>query len=850
MAIPNELKERPRWVCYKLMPDKDGGKPRKVPVDPVTGKGAKSNDPSTWSDYQTAVNAYEMYGYSGLGFMFTKEDGFVGVDIDHCYDAKTNTFNAAAAAILAKLPTYAEFSPSGDGVHLWFQGEKPEGGSKNSNTGVEMYDSVRYFTVTGKKLADAPEQIAGGEKARAALAWIHETYVSKKKKSSKAKRKPAAVSAKLTDEELLEKAMSAKDGEEFTMLWEGRWQEKFKSQSEADIVLCRKLAFWSGKDKGQMDRLFRQSALYRDKWDRRHYADGSTYGGKTLEQAIKTTEAIYDPADTSPIYEANGRYYRVRGDTVYPLTNFVIHPVEMVKSEDETQITADFVTITGGSYRLTVMSTDFTTAQRFKAQLNKTTIALAYFGTDGDIELLKEYVSRLEWQIKWGVRAAGVYEHGGRMVFVVGDLAVDKDGLLVGDLLQMVKHREIETELLKTDPLSKADLLALGRVILGFNEPAKTVPLIGWICGCFIKEHLRINAIKYPHLFLIGEAGSGKSTTMEKVLKPIFGAGSPLAATQVTAFTLLKVCSSSNLVPLFMDEFKPSTMDKQKISVLYNHFRDSYDGHAGKRGKMDQATVSYDLLAPMVVAGEESADETAIRERSIELLFSKKDLKDRMHRAAYNEILGMERQMRDLGRTLLMQALATEKETVLDWYKEGWGHFDVSLPDRIRNNLSAIYAGVKLLEAVCGRYGLSWDEVFPYQLDVCARYMEFAMKDFLLDGGTHNQSVLEQTFEIMARIGLDPKSEYVVSDDGKVLYLQFPKVYDLFTKYCKDYALRDESLKYAEFKKQLMHSDLYLDSNVAKRLEGRVMKFWLVDFEKLSQRCDVTGFVGEDIKPM
>ena len=54
------------------------------------------------------------------------------------------------------------------------------------------------------------------------------------------------------------------------------WQDKHDSQSEADLSLCCKLAFWSGKDKQQMDRLFRKSALFRDKWDTKHHADGAT----------------------------------------------------------------------------------------------------------------------------------------------------------------------------------------------------------------------------------------------------------------------------------------------------------------------------------------------------------------------------------------------------------------------------------------------------------------------------------------------------------------------------------------------------------------------------------------------
>ncbi|MCD8074206.1 MAG: hypothetical protein LUF27_04065 [Lachnospiraceae bacterium] len=234
MLIPDELKAGKRWVNFRLVPDKDGGKPKKVPINPETGKNAMSNKPGTWTDFETAADAVERYGFSGIGRMFIKEDGYVGVDVDHCYDPETNQFNEVATAILARQPTFAEFSPSGDGVHLWFKGTKPEGSSKNTETGVEMYDSGRYFTVTGKKLPSAPMEIA---QDAGALQWIHENYVAKKRgpKEKKKKRKSAA-SAKLSDEELLEKVKTSKDADVFQMLWEGRWKSKVMTAEPVGII--------------------------------------------------------------------------------------------------------------------------------------------------------------------------------------------------------------------------------------------------------------------------------------------------------------------------------------------------------------------------------------------------------------------------------------------------------------------------------------------------------------------------------------------------------------------------------------------------------------------------------------
>ena len=98
----------------------------------------------------------------------------------------------------------------------------------------------------------------------------------------------------LDDKKLLKKARRASNGPKFERLWAGN-TGGYESNSEADMALCCLLAFWSGGDQKQMDRLLRQSGLLREKWDEVHYADGSTYGEKTIERAVENTSNFYSP---------------------------------------------------------------------------------------------------------------------------------------------------------------------------------------------------------------------------------------------------------------------------------------------------------------------------------------------------------------------------------------------------------------------------------------------------------------------------------------------------------------------------------------------------------------------------
>ena len=136
------------------------------------------------------------------------------------------------------------------------------------------------------------------------LGWVHDNFLKKKQKAKKKKGKKSG--EKLTDEEIIEKATDAGNGEVFAELMAGKWEGKYPSQSEADMALCMKLAFWSGKDKEQMDRIFRTSGLFREKWDQKHHADGATYGEETLERAIENTDTVYSSTGDSPIFFNEG----------------------------------------------------------------------------------------------------------------------------------------------------------------------------------------------------------------------------------------------------------------------------------------------------------------------------------------------------------------------------------------------------------------------------------------------------------------------------------------------------------------------------------------------------------------
>jgi replicative DNA helicase len=269
--IPESLKQLKQWVCFKFEHNEKKGKADKIPKDPRTGYNAKANDPATWSDYQTAVNALSKYGFDGIGIEFA--NGIFGVDLDNVIEGGKLT--TEAQDIIKTLDSYTEYSPSGTGIHILCKGSIPDKDRRRGN--VEMYSEGRFFTVTGKVVGAAKEV----QERTAQAAAVHAKYL-RREEAPKATNQPQDLN--ISDSELISKAMSARNGDIFRALWNGNISG-YNSQSEADLALCNLLAYWTNGNAYRMDALFRQSALYREgKWNKRHGAD--TYGNMTINKAL------------------------------------------------------------------------------------------------------------------------------------------------------------------------------------------------------------------------------------------------------------------------------------------------------------------------------------------------------------------------------------------------------------------------------------------------------------------------------------------------------------------------------------------------------------------------------------
>ena len=294
--VPDALRDRPQWVCWRVV--ERGGKPTKMPVCAFTGEAASSTDPQSWVTFDDALAACSRdTQLAGIGFVFSADDPFAGVDLDHCIDPETGDIKAWARVILNDFDSYCETSPSGTGVKIFVCAAKKGGRCKSAyeDGGVEMYSQERFFTVTGARLAEYPAEVAERQEQFDAL--YAKVFAKPKKQSDSSSIPPAGHAPSLTDDEIIEVAChNPKTGAKFGALWSGHWDGTYASASEADSALVFRLAFYT-KDATQIDRLFRQSGLMRDKWDERRGTQ--TYGETTIERALTEVTDQYKPGKRS-----------------------------------------------------------------------------------------------------------------------------------------------------------------------------------------------------------------------------------------------------------------------------------------------------------------------------------------------------------------------------------------------------------------------------------------------------------------------------------------------------------------------------------------------------------------------
>lgn len=323
--IPEALKKLSNWCLW----NRD-----KVPFR-ADGKPLSSTKREDWCTFDAATSALKQsVGMVGIGFVFALDAGFIGIDLDHALKDDGSLKDWALKILSLFGKAYVEFSPSGKGFHIIVRGKKPGPRCRKvilSKSGsvlgeLEMYDSSRYFTMTGNvfdsfsDIGEAPEQeaidliyskvLAPGEENER-----REPIKEPVSEPSEVVAPPAPLVKENNVPDISTIISNSSQGVKFKDLVSGSLESYGGDQSRAVYALTGIVAFYTA-DFAQMDAIFRGSGLFTAKWA----PDSEAGGAKAAGKWARLGEAQFRRQRAE--YEAKGNVYDPGVGRTDPLEDF------------------------------------------------------------------------------------------------------------------------------------------------------------------------------------------------------------------------------------------------------------------------------------------------------------------------------------------------------------------------------------------------------------------------------------------------------------------------------------------------------------------------------------------------
>lgn len=278
--LKNNFGEEKRWVTWKYETDKKGKK-TKVPYD-IKNKKADSTDLSTWNTYDEVLNASDK-----IGIVFTGDKNLLGIDIDHCLKGNNieHEEKEKIVSFLIEADTYTEISPSKTGLHLFLKLTSSFDPLVKKKKPFEFYTVGRFFTVTNNSYKEEKEiRTITKEEAINLLSILGYPWGKGEINNQESSDKEM-----LDDVTVLKKMFSAKNAGKIKSLYGGNTSFYKDDISSADMALCSSLAFWTGRNANQMERIWLASPLgQREKTQNR-----KDYRDRTINACIKSCKEIY-----------------------------------------------------------------------------------------------------------------------------------------------------------------------------------------------------------------------------------------------------------------------------------------------------------------------------------------------------------------------------------------------------------------------------------------------------------------------------------------------------------------------------------------------------------------------------
>jgi hypothetical protein len=551
--------------------------------------------------------------------------------------------------------------------------------------------------------------------------------------------------------------------------------------------------------------------------------------------------------EADEIFEKRGRYAvkrytrgGERNDRI--LTEWVIEPLQLVDLGEKDVLVCNIISSQGRVFRdIKLENESWHSRQKLLKALGHS--ELTFHGSDQDVQNLAQYITSRTLISKTGIDYIGLKDD----VFVANGVNITNTCIDTNPSIELyIRGSEnLADEYDLSRVCDDKEYLDVARPIYEslpkINDPETIYPLIGWNALAPIRDKIMDIIGVFPIGNVAGEAGSGKTASLEKFGMLNGAIDGTVHDCRITKFALLHLVSSTNGIPIILDEYKESTMDKPTVTAIKDILRGVYRGEVTKRGHADQSVSSYKLQAPVLISGEYKIDETAVRERSIHVGFKKKSLTNAAYVEAFKKVDAV-----DLG---LFQPRYIQYLLGVDlpkYFDSARSHFAgdktyKALNPRVQNNWLVLHVGL----SVWYDYGVSLGlqpVAIPYSkiFETQAEELGYNTLGYML----RDVDKLMEHLANMAEHDLIQSGREFAIIDGKLLI--HPKsILPALRKYSQSHNLDIFVMDESSFRTQLKDAE-YFDLFDKKLVDGKQKRWAFLDIDKMKKAgLEIEGF-GND----
>lgn len=410
--------------------------------------------------------------------------------------------------------------------------------------------------------------------------------------------------------------------------------------------------------------------------------------------------------------QRNGSYWVEKmtkdGPLNTPISNFVLEPrlKLLMPGHREEVLTVDtYVAGSDKPFQRMLRTGDLLGRRELLRAIGS--VSAQWTGNDTDVQQLVGHMAIQDPPTKFGVPFIGMFE--GR--FITPDVVLSADGPEEGGDYVHVPQKVGYENYVKFPRCD--DWPALAKSILRWlpltQAPNVILPLMGWFLACPVAPVLRKKWNEFPILHCWGTGGGGK-TSLIQIFTRLLGVLSEPFSCSMKPFALIKMLACTNALPVFLDEYRPNSVDPRVLAGFHEKLLLVYKCSVESRGRPDQTTVEYQLMAPVVIAGEAPMPEaeTGLMERVLQIKFDRNFLKENPEAGkAFNELveLPLEEFASGYITWLLRRDVMTSLDDAVKRVNGVLGSMVV--PHRIKHNLAVMVTGLSMLGELAKELGVS-----------------------------------------------------------------------------------------------------------------------------------------------